>query len=133
MNNLPEATTPALDRQDVLDAIDCEITHRESILSRHGISTWGIIAATCALLWAAATEALSARHNWTNAFLVMLACNWVLGFLASPWLKALGIGNLKGDSAYSVKELILRFGIQAGSIPYHVVHTGLLLIVALYV
>ncbi len=125
---------PPLEKKDVLDAIDCEIAHRESMLSRHGISTWGVMGITAALLWAAVTEALSpSYHNLTNVLLVLLAANWLLAFLSSPWLKALGIGRPKDAPTRRLNELIIRLGFDAHSIPYHAAHAVSLLFLGVYV
>ena len=102
------------------------------MLSRHGFSTWGLLAATCALLWASITEALTASHNWTNVLLVQLAGWWVLGFISSPWTNALGLWNLKGAPARTLKQLILRLGVDEENIIYHVLHSTMMLGIAIY-
>jgi hypothetical protein len=133
MDNSPEQTQSAASKKDVLDAIDNEIAHRESVLSRHGISTWGIIAAICALIWAVATESLSATHNLTNVLLILLAGHVALGLLSAPWMKALGIGNLKGLSGQTLKELALRAGLEPDTVPYSVAQSLVLIAIGAYV
>lgn len=132
MDNPSEVGRPGLDRNQVLDAIDKEITHRESVLSRHGITTWGVTAVTGALLWTATNEALSKTHDWTNVLLVLLAGGWLLEFLASPLFKTFGIGNASGASVHNLQQLIRLFGIEAHSILSLISHTILLLIIAIY-
>lgn len=132
VENTSELTKPVLDRKDVLNAIDFEISHRESMLSRHGFSTWGIIASTCALLWAGTTESLNGTHNWTHVLLVLLVGAWGLGILASPWTKALGLWSLRSSNDQSIKALILRFGLDNETIVYSALHTILKLGIAVY-
>jgi hypothetical protein len=129
MDNSPQ---PPLGKKDVLDAIDYEIEHRESALSRHGLSTWGVIAAIVALLWTTTNETLSPGHNWTNVLLVFITSSWILGFFSSPWFKALGLGIPKVLPKMTAKELILRFGLNEGWVSHQVAHVVLMLVVAIY-
>jgi hypothetical protein len=61
-----ESTSTALTRQ-LLSAIDFEISQRGSAMARHGITTWGLAAATLGLFWASGCEA-------TNSELFTGAC-----------------------------------------------------------
>jgi hypothetical protein len=132
MDTAPKVIQPPLERKDVLAAIDYEIAHRESALSRHGLSTWGVVAAIVALLWSTTNETLSPGHNWTNVLLVFITSSWILGFLSSPWFKTLGIGIQRVLPKRTAKELILRFGLNEGWVSHQVAHVVLMLAVAIY-
>src|SRR5205823_2689079 len=96
--------------------------------------TWGIAAATIALIWAAATEAASTTHEWTSVLLVLLTGNWVLGFVSLPWTRALGLGIAAEPvpKRYTFKQIMLHHGIDTDSFSYHLVPTGLMLAVSIY-
>lgn len=83
---------PELSRQELLAAIDYEIAQRESLLARHGITTWGVAGAAVALVWLLATEAPGPPHNLANVLLVLLVGRWALTFLSWPFAKALSSG-----------------------------------------
>jgi len=131
---LPENNNANLTRQELLSAIDFEINHRDSVLSRHGITTWGIAAATIALIWGAATEAASTGHEWTSVLLVLLTGNWLLGFVSLPWTRALGWGSPAEPvpKQYTFKQIMLHHGIDADSFAYQLIPTGLMLAVSIY-
>jgi len=132
MNDASGTTSPALGKNDVLDAIDFEINHRESLLSRHGLSTWGVIAATCALLWASAVEVLKGDHNFTHVVLVMLVSNWWLSFLTSPWMKALGLLSFSSNRSQNITSHFLSAGLDEETFKWLVVQTVLMFSLAVY-
>ena len=134
MNDSPEAKSLNLTRQEVLSAIDYEIAHRESVLTRHGISTWGIVIAVIALLWTSTVEILSTSHDWTNALLVFLTGHWILGLIATPWVRSMGWGIPlpPTNRRCTFKEVMVQHGFDMDALPYHIIHIGILMVISIY-
>ena len=137
MSDSVETRPAALNRQELLGAIDYEIAHRETLLTRHGISTWGVAAAVAALLCAVVTEASGTTqsgtsYHWNKVILVLLVGRWCLGLLARPWSKALGWGLPFQPSreAYTIKEQILLHGVEPDTIKVQMIDTVLMLALA---
>ena len=83
-------------REDLLKALDSEITDRETEMSRLGLSNWGLIGALVGVLWMTVNEFLDNRHNTTETLLVFLT-----GFVAIGVLR-LAFGDIASiRSAYS--------------------------------
>jgi hypothetical protein len=80
-----------LSRSELLNALDFEISQRETATTRYGITAWGVVAATVALFWAVINDALQSSHIWLNVVLVLFVANWAIGLLTGPWLKGLYI------------------------------------------
>jgi hypothetical protein len=128
------SVTTELSKQDLLSAIDFEINHRESLLSRHGLTIWGTASVTVALAWMVVNEALSSDHDWPKVLLVFVAAGWLIGFFTSPWLKALGWG-LPFPAAgrrYTIMQHALRHGLYTESMGYQFMHLGLMLGISAY-
>jgi hypothetical protein len=133
MIDSPEAGR-SLNREDLLKAIDFEIGHRESILSRHGLSIWGILVALAALSWAALSEVFDATHNWTVVLFLMLVGRFVLGFLASPLVKTFGIGVQiePANGRGTFQEKLFRHGMNPEILPFVSIDFGLMLATSIY-
>jgi hypothetical protein len=133
MNESPEGEK-ALTREDLLKAIDFEIGHRESMLSRHGLSIWGILVALAALSWATLSEVFDAAHDWTAVLFLILVGRFVLGFLASPWVKTFGVGvqleSVGGRGTF--QEKLFRCGMNPEILPLAALDLGLMLAISIY-
>ena len=134
MNDAPETSKRSLTRQELLAAIDFEIDHRESMLSRHGVTTWGIACANIALIWTAALEALSSSHDLTRVFLVLIAGTWLFLVLSRPWMRVVGlvVPAERTDRRYDIKEHLLRSGFYADSFPLLMIPAGAMVFISIY-
>jgi hypothetical protein len=123
-----------LSREDLLRAIDFEIGHRESMLSKHGLSIWGILVTLAALSWAALSEVFDAPHDWTIVLFVTLVGRFVLGFLTLPWMRAFGIGAPidPAGGRGTFQERVFRHGMNPDTLPLAALDLVVMLAVSIY-
>jgi hypothetical protein len=135
MGPVSEKTSTELRRSDLLQAIDAEIAHRESLTSRHGVNAWGIVAVLASLVWATVNELTAGPHNLTNLILIFLAAYLLLGWLASGSLGKIGkLVTFPADDsqAMSLQARFLRSGFTSRDAYFHVGQLGVLLLLTGY-
>src|SRR5438128_2043664 len=121
MENSRETAPVDLTRQELLGAIDYEISHRQTAASRHGITVWTIIGAVIAVLWTAVNETMDNVHFWRNVALVFFAGRWTLGLLTWPWTKSLNAALSVGfpaDNGMDGTRFVLNKGWNPELLPY---------------
>ncbi len=124
-----------LTREELLHAIDFEISQRETLTSKHGINVWGIIGVTVALLWACVNEMAERPHNWTNTLLVFFAAFWCLTQVVSRFTNRLGWGGIvkaKEERGKTLQQVVLLSGVDPGTLPYYFLETDLALALSAY-
>src|SRR6266567_3306338 len=135
MDNSREAAPVDLRRQELLGAIDYEISHRETAASRHGLTVWTIVAAVVALLWAAVNEIVDNIHIWPNVALVLFTGRWGLGLLTLLWTKslyaALSVG-FSPESGLGPKQFVLSKGGHPDLLPYYILEALVMLCLSIY-
>ena len=91
--NTPEG---ALNREELLSAIDYQIAHRQDGANREGFSRWGLVGAGVILFWTALQEASDVSTDspvgWMRVVIVFFS-----GSIALGWLKVLLMGRPKPD------------------------------------
>jgi hypothetical protein len=135
MSDSPESLPAELTRQELLSAVDFEISHREGAASRHGLTVWTIVAAVVGLLWAAVNEMMDNVHVWRNVVLVFVIGHWGLALLTLGWMKplntVLSVG-FSSEGGLGPKQLLLREGVHPDLVPYYILGTLLQLCLSVY-
>jgi hypothetical protein len=135
MNDSRESLPAELTRQELLSAVDFEISHREGAASRYGLTVWTIVAAVVGLLWAAVNETMDNVHLWRNVVLVLVIGQWGLALLTLGWTKPLNTMlsvGFSSEGGLGPKQLLLSEGVHPDLVPYYILGTLLQLCLAVY-
>ncbi len=135
-SNVPETKpAPGLTREELLRAIDFELSLRSAAASKHGITVWSIGALVVALMGMAFGEIGRVGHSWPVVISMIVLASWILNVVSAPWLRAVGVGvahaSRRGRQTFN--QRLHLSGTGPHMLQYHLMYAGFLLALAAYV
>ena len=124
-----------LSREQLLNAIDFEISQRTSATTRHGVTVWTIASAVVGLLGAAVNEILDSSHIVVDVVLTLFVTYWGFHLLISVWSETVKsaapkVPQLRRSTFFSRE--IHNLGVHPGIVPFIAAEAALLLFLSVY-
>jgi len=120
MIDVSDSSPSQMIREQLLNAIDSEISQRGTSLPSQGINVWGIGAAIVGLLWVAVTEAMESTHIWLHTIFVLFVGQLGLSALIGSFTSNLGklfVLPQPASRAASFRRLLLQGGFDPKTLP----------------